>query len=353
MKFDIKDIEDMELFSKTAKVIFDTRDDDSERTKWHEFRAKTIGGSEIAKVAGLSKYGSPLTVFNEKLGLVEKFKGNIHTKFGTRMEDVIKEFFIDDFKEETGIDVEVYNYPFMMIDKELPFLSANIDGLAKFSEDYIYWENRDTAEIKFIPKDELIGIEIKTAGEFSKSNWYDDEIPDDYLCQIYNYLSITNLNYFLIIYLIGKEVKWKVVPRNEDDIEALREIGKDFWENHIIPKIPPAPTGIKKETDEILEQQVLSDGEEVDITDNKLTQYNEISEKIKELEKEKERLKQEIFLELGNSKKGTDGNYKLSRYVVTRDKLDNKILKEKYPETYKAILNGTTEYVNMRVTKCK
>lgn len=353
MKFDIKDIEDKELFSSTATVVFDTRTDSDDRTEWHNQRSKTIGGSEIAKIAGLSKYGSPLTVFNEKLGLVERFKGNIHTKFGTRMEDVIKEFFIDDFKETTGIEVEVCNYPFMMIDKELPFLSANIDGLAKFNEDYIYWENRNTAEIKFIPKDELIGIEIKTAGEFSKNNWNDDEIPDEYLCQIYHYMAITNLNYFLIIYLIGKEVKWKVVPRNEDDIKALRTIGKEFWENNILAKVPPAPTGIKKETDEILEQQVLSDGEEVDITDNKLTQYNEVSEKIKELEKEKERLKQEIFLELGNSKKGSDGNYKLSRYVVTRDKLDNKILKEKYPETYKAILNGTTEYVNMRVTKCK
>ena len=166
-------------------------------------------------------------------------------------------------------------------------------------------------------------------------------------------MGVTGLNYFLIIYLLGKEIKWKVIPRNEDDIKALREIGKDFWNNHIAPKIPPAPTGIKKETDEILEQQVLSDGEEVDITDNKLTAYNEVSEKIKELEKEKERLKQEIFLEMGNNKKATDGNYKLSRYVVTRDNLDNKILKEKYPETYKAILNGTTEYVNMRVTKCK
>lgn len=353
MKFDIKDIEDMELFSKTAKVIFDTRDDDSERSKWHEFRAKTIGGSEIAKVAGLSKYGSPLTVFNEKLGLVEKFKGNIHTKFGTRMEDVIKEFFIDDFKEETGIDVEVYNYPFMMIDKELPFLSANIDGLAKFSEDYIYWENRDTAEIKFIPKDELIGIEIKTAGEFSKSNWYDDEIPDDYLCQIYNYLSITNLNYFVIIYLIGKEVKWKVVPRNEEDIKALREIGKDFWNNHILTKVPPAPSGIKKETDEILEQQALSDEEEVNINNDLLSRYNFLADKIKALEKEKEQAKQEIFLQMKNSKKATDGYFKVSRYVVARETIDNKLLKEKYPQTYEAVLKGTTEYVNMKISKCK
>ena len=75
-------------------------------------------------------------------------------------------------------------------------------------------------------------------------------------------MGVTGLNYFLIIYLLGKEVKWKVVPRNEDDIKALREIGVDFWENHIIPKVPPEPTGIKKETDEILQQQVLDDAEE-------------------------------------------------------------------------------------------
>ena len=199
----------------------------------------------------------------------------------------------------------------------------------------------------------MFGLEIKTGSEFLKKMWTGEEVPDSYYIQCQWYMGITGLKYFLIIYMLGKEIKWKVIPRNDDDIVALREVGKDFWNNNIIPKVPPVPVGVKKETEQILEQQFLSDGEEVDISDNKLTEYNEVSEKIKELEKEKERLKQEIFLELGNSKKGTDGNYKLSRYVVTRDKLDNKILKEKYPETYKAILNGTTEYVNMRVTKCK
>ena len=183
--------------------------------------------------------------------------------------------------------------------------------------------------------------------------WAREEVPDSYYTQCQWYMGVTGLNYFLIIYLLGKEIKWKVIPRNEDDIKALREIGKDFWENHIIPKIPPAPTGIKKETDEILEQQVLSDGEEVDITENKLSLYNEVSKKINELEIEKERLKQEIFLEMGNSKKATDGNYKVSRWVVKKDKVDLKTLKAKYPVTYQAVVNDTSEYVNMRVSECK
>ncbi|CDB14625.1 phage-related protein [Clostridium sp. CAG:221] len=345
-------IEDRELF-KTAKVVFDTREDSEERTNWLSMRGNSIGGSEIGAIAGFSSYGSALTVYNEKLGLVEKFKGNIHTLFGTRMEPMIREWVQEDFVKETGIKLTTYEYPYMMLDKEKEFFSANIDGIGIVEEDYIYWENRDTAEIKFIPKGEMFGLEIKTGSEFLKKMWAGEEIPDSYYCQCQWYMGVTGLNYFLIIYLLGKEVKWKVVPRNEDDIKALREIGVDFWENHIIPKIPPEPTGIKKETDEILEQQVLDDAEEIDITDKKLTKYNEISEQIKELEKERERIKQEIFLEMGNSKKATDGSYKLSRYVVTRDKIDNKTLKDKYPLTYAAVLNGTTEYVNMRVTKCK
>ena len=345
-------IKDRELF-KTAKVVFDTREDSEERTNWLSMRGNSIGGSEIGAIAGFSSYGSALTVYNEKLGLVEKFKGNIHTLFGTRMEPMIRDWVQEDFVKETGIKLTTYEYPYMMLDKEKEFFSANIDGIGIVEEDYIYWENRDTAEIKFIPKGEMFGLEIKTGSEFLKKMWAGEEIPDSYYCQCQWYMGITGLNYFLIIYLLGKEVKWKVVPRNEDDIKALREIGVDFWENHIIPKVPPEPTGIKKETDEILQQQVLDDAEEIDITDKKLTKYNEISEQIKELEKEREKIKQEIFLEMGNSKKATDGSYKLSRYVVTRDKIDNKTLKDKYPLTYAAVLNGTTEYVNMRVTKCK
>ncbi|GAA0825452.1 YqaJ viral recombinase family protein [Clostridium tertium] len=345
-------IEDRNLF-KSAKVIFDTREDSEERDKWLSIRCNSIGGSEIGAIAGFSNYGSALTVFNEKLGLVEKFKGNIHTQFGNRMEPLIREWIQEDFKKETNIELKAYEYPYMMIDKEFEYFSANIDGIGILEKDYVYWENRDTGEIKYIPEGEKFGLEIKTGSEFLKKMWVGEEIPDSYYCQCQWYMGVTGLNYFLIIYMLGKEINWKVVPRSEEDIAALRAIGNEFWESHILTKIPPAPTGIKKETEEILENQTLIDDDEININDNKLTQYNDVSEKIKELEKEKERLKQEIFLEMGNSKKATDGSYKLSRYMVSKDSLDNKLLKEKYPTTYDAVKKGTTEYVSMRVSKCK
>lgn len=348
----IEFIEDRNLFPN-VKIVFDTREDDEERNKWLSQRCNSIGGSEIAKIAGFSKYGSALTVFNEKLGLSEKFRGNIHTKFGTRMEPVIKEWLPEDFKKNTEIGLEIFDYPYMMVHKDYEFMSANIDGLIKLEDTWTYWENRDTGEIKQVPKDELIGAEIKTGSEFLKKMWAGEEIPDEYYCQCQWYMGITGLNYFLIIYLLGKEVKWKVVPRNDDDINALFQIGINFWNNNILTKLPPIPVGLECETKEILLQQAIDNDLEQSISDNKLSKYNEVNEQIKTLEKEKEQLKQLIYLDLKDSKKGTDGAYKVSRWEVKKDSLDTKLLKEKYPITYQEILKGQTEFVSMKISKCK
>lgn len=348
----IENIENKDLFP-TVKIVFDTREDDAVRTKWLSQRCSSIGGSEIAKIAGFSKYGSALTVFNDKLGLSEKFRGNIHTVFGTRMEPVIKEWLPEDFKKDTGVELEIYDYSYMMVHKDYEFMSANIDGLIKLKDRWIYWENRDTGEIKTIEADELIGAEIKTGSEFLKKMWAGEEVPDEYYCQCQWYMGITGLKQFLIIYLLGKEVRWKVIPRNDDDIKALFNIAIDFWNNHILTKIPPEPSGLPCETEQILYHQAIDNDIESNITDGKLSKYKAIDEQIKALEKEKEQLKQLIYLDLKDSKKGSDGAYKISRWVVRKDNIDTKLLKEKYPVTYAAVLKGQTEYVNMRVTEFK
>ncbi|MBB6625221.1 YqaJ viral recombinase family protein [Clostridium gasigenes] len=348
----VKFIESKELFKETATVVFDTREDTEDREQWHNQRSTTIGGSEIGAIAGFSKYGSALTVFNEKLGLSEKFKGNVHTQFGNRLEPLIREWTIEDFKKETGITLTNYEYPYMMIDKELNFLSANIDGIGVMEEDYIYQENRDTGEVNYIPKGEIFGLEIKTGSEFLKKMWAGEEIPDSYYTQVQHYMGVTGLNYFLMIYMLGKEIKWKVVARCEDDIKALRQIGKDFWENNVLKEIPPIPSGLECETKEILAKQSITN-DEVNINNDKLTRYLEIGEEEKALKKEKEKIKQEVYLEMGNANKATDGLYKASRSISFRESVDNKLLKEKWPQTYAAILKGKTEIVTFRVSHCK
>jgi putative phage-type endonuclease len=348
-------IEDKELFSNTAKVVFDAREDSQERTEWLKRRTNSIGGSEIGMIAGFSNYGSALTVYNDKLGLVKRFDGNVHTEFGNRMEPLIREWVQNDFQKATDIELKTYEYPFMMADKEYEFFSANIDGLAVLKENWTYRENKDTGEVWYIPANEYVGLEIKTASEFLKNMWDGEEIPAQYYLQCQWYMMITGLKYFLIVYMLGKEIQWKVVPRCDDDIQAIREFGKDFWNNHIIPKIPPDVSGIKRETEEITEQQTLKDDIDVAISDSKLERYIELSEKEKEIQKEKELIKQKIFLEMENSKKGisNDGEFKINRFPVTRENLDIKRLKEQHPNIYKEYLKESTTFINLRVSKIK
>ena len=348
-------IEDAELFSASAKTVFDTRLDSKERTEWLNRRTNSIGGSEIGIIAGYSDYGSALTVYNDKLGLIERFEGNIHTEFGNRMEPLIREWVQSDFQDFTEIQLKTFEYPYMMVDKEYEFFSANIDGLGLLSEDWTYKENKDTGEYFIIPKDEYFGLEIKTASEFLKNMWSGEDIPASYYLQCQWYMMITGLKHFLIVYMLGKEIQWKVIPCCEDDIKAIREIGKDFWNNNIIPKIPPDVTGIKKETEQICEQQTLNDDLEVAITDNKLEKYIELSDKKKEIEKELEITKQNIFLEMENSKKGLSntGEFKINRFLVKRENLNIKKLKEEHPNIYKEYLKDSTTFINLRVSKIK
>lgn len=347
----VKFIENQDLFTP-AEVVFDTREDSEDRTKWLSQRTNSIGGSEIGAIAGFNKYASPLTVFNDKLGLVEKFKGNVHTQFGNRMEPLIREWVQEDFKKETEIELTTYEYPYMMVDKEIPYFSANIDGIGVLSKEWRYRENRDTGEYWSIEANELFGLEIKTGSEFLKKMWAGEEVPDSYYLQCQWYMGVTGLKHFLIIYMIGKEIKWKVVPRNDDDITALRTVGRSFWENNIIPKIPPEPIGIHTETEQIAEQQDLRD-EDISLQRGLLSKYKDLGNEIKGLQQEQEKAKQDIFLAMGNAKKGFDGNYKISRFTVKKDKPDLKLLKEKYPVTYQSIVDGTTEYINLRITEIK
>lgn len=346
-------IEDAELFASSAITVFDTRKDSEERKEWLKRRTNSIGGSEIGMIAGFSSYGSAFTVYNDKLGLASRFNGNVHTIYGNRMEPLIREWVQNDFLESEKIELKTFEYPFMMVDKEYNFLSANIDGLGLLKDNWTYRENKDTGEIWQIPANEYFGLEIKTGSEFLKRMWEGDEVPSNYYLQCQHYMMITGLKHFLIIYLLGKEIQWKVIQRCDDDIKAIRELGVNFWNNNILTKIPPDVTGIKKETKQITEQQNLKDDIEISITEDKLCKYYDISEQIKALEIEKEKLKQEIFLEMENNKKGfsENGEFKISRFEVSKDKVDMNLFKEKYPVIYQEILKGKTTFINMKISK--
>ncbi|MFW9929136.1 MAG: lambda-exonuclease family protein, partial [Candidatus Thorarchaeota archaeon] len=131
-------------------------------------RKTGIGGSDVAKICGVSKYGSPLTVYNEKKGLNEPQKKSIALELGTLLESWISQ----KYQNTTGN--KVTNHPPLIRHKKYDFMIGNVDGIIE---------------------DKNILLEIKT--ERNRMNWGQENsnhIPFEYLCQVTHYLSITNLS---------------------------------------------------------------------------------------------------------------------------------------------------------------
>lgn len=90
---------------------------------------------------------------------------------------------------------------------------------------------------------EEAGLEIKTAGVNQAKKWKGDEIPDSYYCQCLHYLTVTGADRWYIAVLIGgNEAIRKTVERNDEDIKALIEAERDFWD-HVVTRTPPPVDG--------------------------------------------------------------------------------------------------------------
>lgn len=339
-------LEDKSLF-KACDVVQDNRTVTPEQ--WRETRKKYVGASESAKIMGYSKYGSAMTVFADKTGLTPPFEGNIHTKYGTRMESVIAEWLEPDFEEATLQTMFVYEYPFQLVSKENPSMAANLDRIGIFTKDYI-----DPATGVIIPAGEHFPIEIKTASELLSKLWDEDEVPTEYYVQCQHQMAVTGANVVMLAYLVGKKLGWKFIHRKPDDIKLIVDSVNNFVDNFLTPNITPDPSGLPDESKIILGTNGLVDGDVyLPGIDDMIDKYDEISEQIKQLDQEKTRIMQMIMIEKTGNKKCHGNTRTFNSWEVSRDKHDMKLLGAKYPEILQEITTGTTNYANYRTGKVK
>ena len=90
---------------------------------WLLSRRRGIGGSDVAKVLGLSKYSSPYQIWMDKTGKIEidTSETSEAAYWGHQMEEVVAK----EFEKRTGKKVRVSNK--IYFHKDYPFLLANVD----------------------------------------------------------------------------------------------------------------------------------------------------------------------------------------------------------------------------------
>lgn len=303
-----------------------------------ENRHLYIGGSDIAKVMGLSRWGTPLSLWAEKTGKIPpKDLSNIEAvELGNDLED----FVANKFSQKTGKAVrrspKVYQHP------QYPYMVAHIDRLVTGT-------------------DEL--LECKTCSFFKKDEWEGEEIPQEYILQVIWYLGITGRKVGYIAVLIGgQSFKYKKIEFDSELFDKMVESAKDFWQ-HVQDDTPVDIVATDDETlkdlysnhSEIMIDLIPTDAQTkqaCDVLEEKVGYLQEIKMHIKQLQDEQK----EIETSVKDIIKDNLG-IKTPKYIITWKnqttiKFDAVKLRQERPETFEDY-SYESSYRVMRISKNK
>lgn len=287
-------------------------------------RTKYIGGSDIAAIRGISRWRTRLEVWAFKVGITPPVKSNIAMDLGTELEDYVAKR----FTKETGKAVRRVNKAFT--DKEKPYLKGHID--------------RDV-----VGEDAI--LECKTCSAFMAKAWEGEEIPADYILQVYFYLMLTGASKAYIAVLIGNhDFKIKEINRTPDVEKAIadiRECAIDFWENYVMTNVMPVDfvAGDKDVLSQIFPVNKIPKMVELpsELTSN-LEEMQSADKDIKTLSARIEQLKNEVRAAIGDNDGGICGTWEVSwKAQGTAGKFDKEKFDKDYPGVYsKYVTKGVT-----------
>ncbi len=204
-------------------------------------RRSFLGGTDMAALAGVSRWATPLSVFEDKrpdLAPPKPDRQNAQMRTGTIMERYVA----DEFTTETGIKLRRRAKPVRCRDHS--------------------WEGGHLDRIADDP-----GWVYEGKWSISRKEWDSEDgpvIPRGYMVQIQWYLHVTGSPYgHLGVQLGYGEFRRYVVERDNPLIDTLVPLGDAFWHDHVIPGIPPEVDGSEDWGRRLRDLHPQDDGSEV------------------------------------------------------------------------------------------
>lgn len=273
---------------KSYKIIADTRE--MSRQEWMNVRIKSIGGSEVAAVCGVSRWKSPLQIWCEKVGVVKQNSEPTEAmKWGIILEPVIRK----EFAKRSGLKIEEAHCIFSHY--QYSYITANIDGYVR------------------CPDGSYAVLEIKTSNAFSAEDW-NDGCPVEYFLQVQYYLGILGLKKaFLVVLIGGVDFRQMEIERDDSIVKFIFGQVHKFWK-YVEEKKPPKSTS----QDNILLSKIFPRSDEsarvVLGADAKkwLEQYEIAKADMEKAKKLKEEAEAYIKAEMKDCEAGSCGEYKIT-----------------------------------------
>lgn len=288
-----------------SRILVQTKD--MPREEWLKYRRMGIGGSDAGAIVGMNPYVTPYTVWADKTGRLPEQEDNEAMRQGRDLEWYVAAR----FEEATGKKLRRRNVMFQH--DTLNFVTANID--------------REVIR-------EKAGLECKTTSVLNLKNFKNGEFPDQYYVQCVHYLAVTGWDkWYLAVLVLNQGFYVFEIKRDEEEIAALLEAEKKFWETYVVPDMPPPMDGLPPTSKALA--KVYQGGDDSILYLNQpetIRNYLQIKQQINLLEKEKELLEQQLKSDLKDCEQGECENYKITWKSQTREIFQVNRLQVDHPE---------------------
>lgn len=177
--------------------------------EWVAERRTGLGGTDMPKILGVSRFGGPFDVYMDKMGLTAPLLETEPMRWGNILEEPVAREYALKSGRVVRRAAGFLRHP------SATYLYANIDR----------WSDK-----KGTPRRVYEG---KTSGEFSAKEFGEegtDQVPSDYLVQSMHYLGVTGKDTCDLAVLIGGQ-KHRVytIEREDELIRLMHEVAAKFW----------------------------------------------------------------------------------------------------------------------------
>lgn len=199
--------------------------------QWQARRANHLGGSDISAIFGENHFKTNLDLFYQKTGQKpaipeqETSASRLNKLWGHISEEYVDAWLSERYPYNKIItDTNIYAMP------GKPYITANIDRMMQK------------------PDGSYCLVEIKTTSPFNKDVWADGNIPIPYVYQVRTYMAILGVWECVVVCMFDRDTLIaNTIKRDLDEEMRILEGIDEFWNDHVIPGIPPEPLGDPKE----------------------------------------------------------------------------------------------------------
>ena len=354
-----------ELQAKRNAYIYELLDKcETDDDRFTTSRMFGVGGSDMPKLMGESKWGSAYKVWRDKTFRktpeeIARDKDYLPFATGHALESVVA----DKYEKQTGYTVYEAESVAM---KDYPFIVGNFDRL-------VYDKPIDEGgallgglECKTAERNGKVLLTDKDGNTYERTEWgkpslYDgtilvresDEINPEYWAQVQYYLMVSGLEWWDVGVLIGNnDLRFYRVHADREYHKKLFNAAYHFWTVNVLQDVAPA----KSMSD--LKAESLVKGKEGEATPEileQLKQINKVKAEIKTLEAKQEELENSLCNEIADYTKMTymteDGKKKTAFTFKSsvRTAFNAKLFEAKNPTLYNQYVETNPTARSLRI----